>query len=86
VYESSSFTHRDPSGKSRRIKADGGRGGSDFAGTLLANFVGVVEGREQPIVSAADVRPAISVIDACYQRRSTMHEPWYDAAGILANG
>jgi len=45
----------------------------------------VLEGREQPIVAAGDVRPAISVIDGCYQRRSTMPEPWYDAAGILAD-
>jgi predicted dehydrogenase len=85
VYESSSFTYRDPSGKSRRIKTDGAHEGSYFAGKLLDNFVGVLEGREQPIVAAGDVRPAISVIDRCYQRRSTMQEPWYDAAGILAH-
>jgi hypothetical protein len=72
VYESSSFTYRDSSGKSRRIKTDGAREGSYFAGKLLDNFVGVLEGREQPIVAAGDVRPAISVIDGCYQRRSTM--------------
>ena len=85
MYQSSSFTYRDPSGKSQRIKTDGAREGSYFAGKLLANFAGVVEGLEQPIVSAGDVRPAISVIDACYQRRSTIQEPWYYAAGILAN-
>lgn len=82
MYESSSFTQRDPGGKARRIKTDGA---GDFADKLLANFVGVLEGREQPIVSARDVRPAISVIDGCYERRSTMQEPWYDAAAILAH-
>jgi predicted dehydrogenase len=85
VYESSSFTARDSSGKATRVKADGTREWSYFATRLLDNFVGVVEGREQPIVSAADVRPAISVIDTCYQRRSTMDEPWYDATRILAH-
>ncbi len=85
VYEASSFTHRDERGKTRSIKTDGPRGSSSFADRLLANFVGVLEGREQPIVSAGDVRPAISVIDACYARRSTMHEPWYDAAGVEAH-
>ena len=51
----------------------------DFVAVLLDNFAEVIAGRAEPLVSAADVRPAISVIDKCYARRKTLDEPWHDA-------
>lgn len=55
------------------------QGYEDFVGDLLDNFVEVIEGRADPLVSAADVRPAASVVDTCYRRRRTLDEPWHDA-------
>jgi predicted dehydrogenase len=51
----------------------------DFVAVLLDNFADVIAGRAQPLVSAADVRPAIAVIDRCYAQRRTLDEPWHDA-------
>jgi predicted dehydrogenase len=51
----------------------------DFVAVLLDNFAEVIAGRAEPLVSAADVRPAISVIDTCYDRRKSLDEPWHDA-------
>lgn len=85
VYEWSSFTRRDASGRARSVRTDRPREFSFFAEKLLANFVDAVEGRAAPLVSAADVRPAIAVIDACYARRARLAEPWYDAGRRLAH-
>lgn len=51
----------------------------DFVAVLLDNFADVIAGRAEPLVSAADVRAAISVIDTCYAQRKTLREPWHDA-------
>jgi predicted dehydrogenase len=51
----------------------------DFVAVLLDNFVEVIEGRAEPLVCAADVRAAISVIDHCYRHRRALDEPWHDA-------
>lgn len=85
VYEWSSYTHRDRSGEGRLIKSDKSRDFTHFADKLLANFVAVIAGREAPIVSAADVRPAISLIDQCYRNRRLMDMPWYDACSRLTH-
>jgi len=85
VYEWSSYTHRDKGGRARSIKTDKAREFTHFAEKLLANFTEVVEGRAKPIVSAADVRPAIALIDACYAGRSTLDAPWYGACERLAH-
>ncbi len=36
-------------------------------------------GKEEPLVSARDVRPAVAVIDACYAGRTPLETPWFDA-------
>jgi predicted dehydrogenase len=59
------------------------QGYEDFVGGLLDNFVQVIEGRAEPLISAADVRAAIGVIDTCYRTRRTLDEPWHDAWGRL---
>jgi predicted dehydrogenase len=64
----------------RKVRASRSwRGYEDFVGDLLDNFVQVIEGRADPLVSAADVRAAAAVIDTCYRRRQTLDEPWHDA-------
>jgi predicted dehydrogenase len=64
----------------RKVRASRSwQGYEDFVGVLLDNFVEVIAGRAEPLVSAVDVRAAIRVIDACYARRSTLDEPWHDA-------
>lgn len=85
VYEWSSYTRRDKNGRGRLIRTDKTREFTHFADKLLHNFIGVIEGRESPIVSASDVRPAISLIDTCYDRRSLLAAPWYDVCERLVN-
>ena len=85
VYEWSSYTRRDRNGKGRSVKTDRTRDFTHFADKLLDNFVAVIEEREAPIVSAGEVRPAISVIDQCYRNRRLMDLPWFDACTRLAH-
>jgi len=51
----------------------------DLGATLLDNFLDVVRGRAEPLVSGSDVLPSIELIDECYSRRKRMAMPWYDA-------
>ena len=84
VYEWSSYTLRDASGRERKVRTDiSTRVWTDFADMLIGNFAAVVAGKEQPIVSAADARPSVAVIDECYTRRSRFAEPWFDAYEVL---
>ena len=84
VYEWSSFTKQTARGRAQFVRADKTREFSHFADKLLDNFVDVVEGKGRPVVSAADVRPAISLIDTCYARRTLLSEPWFDACKRIA--
>lgn len=84
IYEWSSFTRRDAGGSAQRVRTDSSsRDLSDFMDMLIANFAEVVAGRAAPLVSAADARAAIAVIDACYARRKPLPEPWHDACRRL---
>lgn len=83
VYEWSSYTRRDLSGRARKVRTDSARTIDDFSDMLLSNFTDVIAGRSQPIISAADARAGISVIDQCYARRSRFAEPWHDACEVL---
>jgi predicted dehydrogenase len=85
VYEWSSYTLRDRSGRARTVRTDKGRSFTDFADKLLTNFTEVIGGREAPIVSAADVRASVAVIDDCYAHRNRLAEPWHDACEKLAH-
>jgi predicted dehydrogenase len=85
VYEWSSLSRFDASGKKRRVATDRPRQLADFFDMLLANFVDVVSKGAAPTVSAADARAVISVIDRCYADRHTLPEPWHDACRELAH-
>jgi predicted dehydrogenase len=67
-------------GRARKVRASRSRHVyEDFVGLLLDNFVQVIAHRAAPLVTAADVRAAIALIDTCYRRRQTLEEPWHDA-------
>jgi predicted dehydrogenase len=85
VYEWSSYTRRDGAGRARKVRTDKTRTFDDFSDMLLANFTDVIAGRSLPLVSAADARPAIAVIDGCYSRRTQFAEPWHDACEELVH-
>jgi predicted dehydrogenase len=51
----------------------------DLGNNMLDNFVDVVRGRAEPLVSGADVLPSIELLDDCYSRRKRLPAPWYDA-------
>ena len=75
AYDWASYVH-----SGRKVKASRSwQGYEDFVGGLLDNFVQVIQGRADPLVSAADVRAAAAVIDACYRSRRSLDEPWHDA-------
>jgi hypothetical protein len=85
VYEWSSYSRFDESGKARRVASDRTRQLSDFFDMLLANFVDVVSNGARPTVSATDARAVISVIDRCYADRRSLQEPWHDACRELTH-
>ncbi len=85
AFDWSSYMRRDRSGRVKTIRTDKSREFSHFAEKLLMNFAAVMEGKERPTASPTDVRPAISIIDACYKHRTLLEEPWYDTYRRLAH-
>ncbi|HEX9844170.1 MAG TPA: hypothetical protein VGC20_15535, partial [bacterium] len=73
------------SGRARKVRTGKVRSFDDLSDLLLANFIGAIEGRAAPLVSAADVRHSVAVIDACYARRRRFPEPWHEACARLAH-
>lgn len=79
IYDWSMLTHTNASGAQRKLRSDVGRVQfEDMANAVIENFVGVVRGAAQPLVSGADALPALEIIDACYQRRARFEMPWQD--------
>lgn len=85
AYEWSSYRRIGPNRRSRKIKTGPARTFDDFSDALLSNFTEVMSGRAKPITSAADARPSIAVIDACYARRMQIDEPWHNACRELTH-
>lgn len=86
AYDWSSYTITQ-AGRTRKVRTDRAwRVYEHFVERLIDNFVAVMARRAPPLVSAADVRPAIAVIDACYGRRAPLAEPWQDAWQRLFRG
>jgi len=52
---------------------------SDFALEIIDNFSGVIQKREDPLVTGKDVVNSIAVIEACYKNRKTFPLPWIKA-------
>jgi predicted dehydrogenase len=68
-----------PSGKTVKIKFDAKeKVYNDFGDKMLANFIEVIRAQAAPVVSASDVIPSIELIEACYQKTTRLHLPWYD--------
>lgn len=50
----------------------------EFVGTLIENFIGVIEGKEQPLIQGMDVCHSIELIDECYSKRQRLPLPWVE--------
>jgi nucleoside-diphosphate-sugar epimerase len=50
---------------------------SEFVSPVLDNFLKVIEGKEKPLVSGAEVQDSIEFIEECYERRLPFELPWY---------
>ena len=85
IYEWSSYSRGDASGKTRRVSTDRGRTFDEIIDMVLANFVDVVTKGARPTVSAADARVVTDVVDRCYSARHSIAEPWHDACRELVH-
>lgn len=45
---------------------------------IVANFIGVLAGKEKPLVPASDVLDSISFTDECYAVATRFEMPWYE--------
>jgi len=50
----------------------------EFVGTLVNNFIGVIEGRGKPLIQGSDVCSSIDLIDECYSKRQRLPLPWIE--------
>jgi predicted dehydrogenase len=50
----------------------------EFVGTLVDNFLAVIEGKEKPLIQGTDVCPSIELIDECYSKRQRFSLPWVE--------
>ncbi len=69
--------------RTSRVRVDGARPFAEYGEVLLDNFIAVAAGRAAPLVTAADVRPSIALIEACYSNRRRFEVPWHEAYGRL---
>ncbi len=49
----------------------------DYAIKLVRNFIEVIQGREQPLVTATDVLPSITVMEEAYEKAVPYRLSWY---------
>lgn len=80
VYDTHALHRTDASGRRRKLRCPGRPGVyAELAEPLVANFLDVLAGGAEPLVSAAAVLPSIALLDACYARRERFDMPWHDA-------
>ena len=71
-------------GRTRRVHvATPAKTMSDVSFAIVDNFVDVVAGRAQPLITGRDVLPSISLIEECYGRRQRVPMPWHDAMELI---
>lgn len=51
---------------------------SDFGSEIVNNFIEVIRGEAQPLISAKDVLDSIAVIEECYRNRKRFTMPWME--------
>jgi len=78
LYEFQSFTIKRGS-RTERERVKGPNDFREYGHVLLDNFLEVAAGRSAPLVSAADVRPSIALIENCYANRRRFAVPWHEA-------
>lgn len=58
---------------------------SDFGVRLLENFLGVIQGREDPLIRGEDVLGSIRFLEQCYADRERLELPWLEVPDSLAD-
>ena len=77
VHELDRVVRRDRRGGERVVRAPGAPPTYEALGDrVMANFLSVIEGREEPAVEPAHVLPAIALIEASYAARKPYSLPW----------
>lgn len=51
---------------------------TDFGMTIVSNFINVLKGKEEPLITGSDVLESIGWIDECYEKASRLTMPWYE--------
>jgi predicted dehydrogenase len=86
-FEWASYTLRRDGGPPKKVRTrQRVRGFEDLSAALIDNFIGVVQGREAPLVPADEVLASIETIEACYANRGHFDQPWIDACDRIADG
>lgn len=80
VYDLDRFTVRSgTSGRNREVRLKGAVSQyEDLATEVLRDFHAVVTKGSRPRVTPGDVRPAMELIERCYDNRTRFHMPWHD--------
>jgi predicted dehydrogenase len=80
IYEFKSLVQTRQSGRRERLQLHGEETFYwDFGKRLVANFVDVVRGTAQPLVSGSDTLDSLDLIDECYAAAQRFDMPWYTA-------
>jgi predicted dehydrogenase len=81
LFDWRSVTLRDQRGRRRRVHLrTAARDPADFGVEVMANFLAVLCGEAEPVVSGAAVMDSIAMIEDCYTRREQYQMPWLDAS------
>ncbi|HEX3599334.1 MAG TPA: Gfo/Idh/MocA family oxidoreductase [Lacipirellulaceae bacterium] len=78
------LTSPDGRRQERRLRA-AERTYNEFGHRIVANFIDVVAGRAEPLVSAESVLPAIEVMDECYESATRLEMPWLTSEESVCN-
>ncbi len=74
-----SITIKFRKGRSRRIKTRCSVNGyNEFAQPLIDNFISVVKGQAEPLISAESTLPAVALLEAAYTNAKRYKMPWND--------
>ena len=57
----------------------------EFVLPVVKNFLDVIEGKDKPLISGAEVEASIELIDECYKNRKRFTLPWYDLVNPSPN-
>lgn len=86
IYERNTFTFTPKSSEPQKIKLKSvEKDFYDFGNTIISNFLKVISGEEEPLISGAEVLDSIKFIEESYNHASRFEMPWY-ASWVNNNG